>query len=150
MKVVIRPLRSEHWPELIDLWVVTWQQAMPQIDFEWRREWLKGYLPELEAKGFELMGAFGDKDTVMGFIAINPQTQILDQIAVAVGAKGKGVASALMQVAREHSPSGIILNVNVDNARAIHFYEKQGFHKTGITGLSPRSKLPFLEMMWPL
>jgi putative acetyltransferase len=57
------------------------------------------------------------------------------------------VAAALMAEAKRISPDGLDLYVNVDNARAIQFYEKQGF---GISGeaINWRSGAPVHKMSW--
>ena len=38
--ITITPLGEALIPQLVDLWVAAWTQAMPQIDFEARRPWL--------------------------------------------------------------------------------------------------------------
>jgi putative acetyltransferase len=143
----ILPVLCKHYPALTNLWVESWQHALPQIDFEQRRTWFEAYLPELKAQGFELIGAFNNQQ-ILGFIAINSQTHILDQITVSVAAKGQNIGAQLIDAARRVSPTKIILNVNIDNPRAIHFYKKNGFIKTGVTGKNTLSGLEFIEMQW--
>ncbi len=145
----IRPLLLTHHPALTDLWVKSWQETLPDIDFEQRRGWFFAYLPELITKGFELHGVFNQTDALLGFIAINPKTHILDQIAVSVEAKGQNIAAELIETAKRISPQKILLNVNLDNPRAIGFYEKHGFKKTDVNGTNPLSGLEFIEMQWP-
>ena len=66
-----------------------------------------------------------------GFVTVDPNTLYLDQIVVAPEAWGSGTAEALLHEARRPSPRGLDLQVNQDNARAIRFYQKQGFAITG-------------------
>ena len=53
----------------------------------------------------------------------------------------------MLAEARRLSPSVLTLNVNRDNARAIHFYEKHGFVITG-GDINPRSGAPIYLMRW--
>ena len=66
---------------------------------------------------------------------------------VAPEAWGSRVAHALLAEARRLSPAGLDLKVNADNARAIRFYQKQGFSVTG-TDINPRSGAPIRKMAW--
>ncbi len=74
-------------------------------------------------------------------------TRYLDQIVVAPEAWGGDVAPALIAEAKRQSPRGLDLVVNADNARAIRFYEKQGFVTTG-NDVNPRSGAPTRKMSW--
>jgi putative acetyltransferase len=138
-----------HYPNITNLWVESWKDALPQIDFEQRRAWFEAYLPQLKAQGYKLIGAFNNQQ-LLGFIAINPQTHMLDQIAVSVEAKGQNVGASLIKAAKRISPLKIILNVNIDNPRAISFYEKHEFEKTGVNGANQLSGLEFIEMKWQI
>ncbi len=69
----------------------------------------------------------GPRRTLVGFVTIDPKTGYLDQIVVAPEAWGSDAARALLDEAKRLSPTGIELLVNKDNARAIRFYEKNGF-----------------------
>jgi putative acetyltransferase len=66
---------------------------------------------------------------------------------VAPEAWGSDVAMVLMDEARRISPSGVDLRVNADNARAIRFYEKQGFIDAGET-VNEISGAPVRTMRW--
>ena len=80
-------------------------------------------------------------------MTVDPATLYLDQIVVAPEAWGSRIAHALLAEAKRLSPSGLDLKVNADNARAIRFYEKQGFSVTG-TDVNPRSGAPIRKMAW--
>lgn len=140
----ISPLTSEHYPEAVDLWVATWREEMPHLDFESRRGWLLGHLDELVSGGAKLLGAFGGG--LLGFVSIKPDGYV-DQLAVSVAAKGRGVADALLAAARQHSPDRLELDVNEHNPRARRFYERQGFFEIG-RSISERSGLPLIKLRW--
>ena len=49
--------------------------------------------------------------------------------------------------ARRLSPAAITLDVNLDNARAVAFYRREGFVQIG-EGANPRSGLKTLKLRW--
>ncbi|MCE1237556.1 MAG: GNAT family N-acetyltransferase [Hyphomicrobiales bacterium] len=134
-------------PEVVDLWVASWARTMPTIDFEARRPWLVERLREHLSAGVHVAVAIAETGDVVGFVTIDPATGWLDQIAVHPDVWGAGVAEALLAEARRVSPARVGLDVNADNARAVAFYEKQGFARIG-EGANPRSGLPTLVLEW--
>ena len=129
----------------IELWRRTWQLAYPSIDFTarldwWRARWRNELVPAATVVVAE------DDAVIAGFVTIDAKGY-LDQIVVAPEAWGSDVALALMAEARRLSPSGLDLKVNADNARAIRFYEKQGFVITG-DDVNPISGAPIRKMSW--
>ena len=126
----LRPYTAADEDAAIALWLRTWQQAYPDIDFSarlawWRERWRNELVLQAQIVVAESAGAMA------GFVAIDPKTLYLDQIVVAPEAWGSGAAEALLAEARRLSPQGLDLQVNQDNARAIRFYEKHGFAITG-------------------
>ena len=87
------------------------------------------------------------KSEMIGFVTIDPRTLYLDQIVVVPECWGTGLGSALIAEAKRVSPGGVDLNVNSDNARAIAFYQKQGF-VIASHGVNPRSGRPIHHMRW--
>ena len=84
---------------------------------------------------------------MIGFVTVDPETLYLDQIVVAPEHWGSGVGAALIAEAKRISPKGLDLDVNTDNARAIHFYGKQQFVISG-AGKNPISGKPVHRMSW--
>lgn len=134
-------------PEMTDLWVESWVKTMPSIDFEARRGWFLDHVATLVASGSHLRLAVTADDAVAGFVAVDPATGYLDQIAVAPAHWGKGVAEALLTEARRLSPERIELDVNQDNLRAVAFYMRSGFRVIG-EGVNARSGLTTLKLEW--
>jgi putative acetyltransferase len=66
---------------------------------------------------------------------------------VAPGRWASGVGADLLDEAKRLSPSGLDLDVNTDNARAIAFYGKHGFSISG-SGVNPISQKPIHRMSW--
>ena len=133
---------------LADVWVASWREAMPDIDFEQRRRWFLDHLRGLEADGAITICAFDGLNRLLGFVTFDPATAYLDQLAVAPEAKGTGAAKLLLNEARRLSPNGLVLDVNQDNARALAFYAREGFAKTA-EGVNPRSGLKTWRLRWP-
>ncbi len=144
----IRPRTNSDWPALLDLWVSSWKIIFPDIDFDARRNWLTQQIEKLEGAGAltlcleELAPA-----SLAGFVIIDPVSGWLDQICVEPAFSGKGYGEKLLRAAREFSPGLVQLDVNVENLRAIRFYERNGFSRIG-AGKNPLSGRPTIKMEW--
>ena len=130
----------------IELWRRTWQAHYKHLNFTerldwWRQRWRSELVPTAVITVAE---AAGD---VVGFVTIDGKTGYLDQIVVAPERWGQGIADALVDEAKRIAPQGIELLVNKDNARAIRFYEKQGFAYSG-EDTNPVSGRPVSRMRW--
>jgi putative acetyltransferase len=120
--------------------------AYPRLDFTarldwWRERWRSELVPTAAIVLAESQSA------LLGFVTVDQKTGYLDQIVVAPESWGSGIAEALLAEARRLSPAGLDLAVNADNARAIRFYEKQGFALSG-SDVNPRSGAPVRKMAW--
>jgi putative acetyltransferase len=148
LALAFHPFSDSNLPELLDLWVASWSEVYPEIDFSPRRPWFTDHIAAWIADNGQCRIATETTSGAMtGFILINPQTNLLDQICVGIAWKGRGVAEALMAEARRLSPREIRLDVNAMNHRALGFYQREGFVKTG-EGVNPRSGLPIYHYRW--
>jgi|SRR5271168_4588010 len=141
----LRPYRPDDEDALIELWLTTWREAYPSIDFAarvpwWRERWRNELVPNAEVVVAELAGA------PVGFVTIDRQGY-LDQLVVAPDRWGSKLGEVLLDEAKRRSPDSITLLVNDDNARAIRFYERNGFVQGG-RDVNPTSGRPVLKMMW--
>jgi putative acetyltransferase len=130
----------------IALWLEAWRIAYPQINFDervrwWRERWRNELVPVAEIVLAENDGK------LCGFVTVEPDTLYLDQLVVAPQAWGAGIGAALTAEAKRRSPRGLDILVNIDNARAIRFYEKHGFRYAG-EGRNPVSGRPVNRMIW--
>jgi putative acetyltransferase len=146
LPVTLRRYRAADEDAAIELWRQTWQVAYPAIDFSarlewWRQRWRNELVPAATITVAEMNGQ------MVGFVTVDPVSLDLDQIVVASEAWGSGVASILLAEAKRISPRGLDLHVNKDNARAIRFYEKQGFVICG-EAMNWRSGAPVHTMSW--
>jgi putative acetyltransferase len=106
----------------------------------WRERWRN----ELVAKA-SIIVAEG-ADALLGFVTIDA-SGYLDQFVVVPEQWGSPLAGTLIDEAKRVSPSGITLLVNEDNARALRFYERNGFVHAG-SDVNPTSGRPVLKMIW--
>jgi putative acetyltransferase len=141
----LRRYKSEDEDAAIALWLETWQQAYPSIDFAarvnwWRERWRGELVPKAAIMVAEQAGA------LIGFVTIDA-TGYLDQLVVAPARWGSELGDALVNEAKRLSPDRITLLVNTDNSRAIRFYERNGFVHAG-KDVNPTSGRPVLRMEW--
>ena len=146
MAYFTRFYRAEDEAAAIELWHRAWQEAYPEIDFTsrlewWRERWRKDLVPKAE-----IMVAEHFDGGLVGFVTVDREGY-LDQLVVAPEQWGNGVADLLVEEAKEISPKGVTLLVNKDNARAIRFYERNGFEHAG-EDVNPTSGRPVLKMAW--
>jgi putative acetyltransferase len=127
---------------IADLWVASWAEVMPHIDFVARRDWLLARLAAWPATIF-----LKHNGSLLGFATYDPASGCLDQIAVAAGSFGTGVGRRLLQAVKSACPQGVYLDVNTGNHRAIAFYRREGFVETG-EGVNPNSGLKTISMIW--
>jgi putative acetyltransferase len=138
---------DDDWTSILDVWVASWRATYPDIDFNLRRDWLVRHIQELEAAGALTLCMFDAQSALVGFVVINPTDGWLDQICVAPDRFGAGFGASLLSAARNVSPNLIRLDVNADNARAIRFYESNGFLRVG-RGANTLSGRETIMMEW--
>ena len=141
----LRPYRAEDEDAAIALWLTTWREAYPSMDFAarvpwWRERWRNELVPNAAIIVAEEAG------TLAGFVTIDTHAY-LDQLVVAPEHWGSKLADALVDEAKRLSPASITLLVNDDNSRAIRFYERNGFVRAG-QDVNPTSGRPVLKMVW--
>ena len=141
----LRPYSDDDEDAAIQLWHDTWQQAYPDIDFSvrlpwWRARWCDELVPIAQIVVAE------DDGMLAGFVTIDV-SGYLDQLVVAPVHQGSSLGETLIEEAKRLSPSGIRLKVNADNARAIRFYERNGFVHEG-DEVNEASGRPVWRMEW--
>jgi putative acetyltransferase len=144
----VLPFVSAHLPEASDLWVEAWARTMPEIHFEARRAWFVDRMVALSGSGATILCAFDALEGRMaGFITLEKRGHI-DQFAVAPHVWGTGAAAALLNEGKRLSGGvPLALDVNQDNARAVRFYEREGFRRMG-EGRNASSGLATWHYRW--
>jgi putative acetyltransferase len=144
----IHEFAHAYLPEMADLWIESWSRAYPDIDFEARRIWICERLEELRAAGVETYFALDTGNgTMAGWITLDRGSGHIDQIAVLPKYWGTGAADALLKAVMAKAHGAITLEVNQDNARAIGFYMRHSFVKTG-EGVNPNSGKAISYLEW--
>jgi len=141
----LRPYQPSDEDAAIALWLATWQQAYPAIDFAarvpwWRERWRNELVPHATIIVAEGSG------NLVGFVTIDSKAY-LDQLVVAPDQWGSKLGGMLVDEVKRLSPASIMLLVNEDNARAIRFYERNGFVHAG-KDVNPTSGRQVLKMEW--
>jgi putative acetyltransferase len=142
----LRRYRPADEDAAIELWRRTWQAAYPHLNFTERLDWWRARWRDELVPVAQIVVAEKD-DVLTGFVTVDPATMYLDQIVVAPEHWSGGIASVLLNEAKRLSPGGLDLLVNKDNARAIGFYAKNGFHYAG-EDKNPVSGRPVNKMSW--
>jgi putative acetyltransferase len=142
----VRPAMPGDLPEMLDLWVESWQAAYPQIDFSARRSWAEIRFAELQRDGARILVA-ETCGRLAGLVTVEPSSGYIDQIAVARQAQRRGIASQLIQAARGVCAGRLELHVNQDNTPAVAFYRREGFVIAG-QDTNPSSGAPTYRMIW--
>jgi putative acetyltransferase len=83
--------------------------------------------------------------SMAGFVTLDEGGHV-DQLASATSAWGRGAAKALLDESKRRSPR-LHLDVNQENPRAVRFYEREGFQRTG-AGVNPVSGRATWRYMW--
>ena len=146
-RFTIRPEDVPDRGELIDVWLAAWAATYPHVDFAQRRGWFDEHLALLEAQGCTILAARSTAGALTGFVIFNAVSGWLDQLAVHPDAFGTGLARSLMAEAKRVSPGFLQLDVNADNRRALAFYEREDFRRTG-EGVNPNSGARTLSLEW--
>jgi putative acetyltransferase len=140
-----RPYRDSDEDAAIALWLRTWTEAYPDIDFAqrlaaWRLRWHDELAPSARITLAEQDGRLA------GFVTVDA-TGYLDQLVVNPDLWGSELGNALIAEAKRLSPAGLTLLVNTDNARAIRFYARNGFAHTH-DDVNPISGRKVYGMKW--
>ncbi|MDB5471595.1 MAG: acyl-CoA N-acyltransferase [Caulobacter sp.] len=112
---------------LAQLWLDSWRSTDTANEEVVLVEDLAARILEETATVWDLTLAFQD-DTLTGFMALRPHDDCLDQLFMAPTAKGQGLGSQLMDLAKQRLPNGMWLRTAEANHAARAFYEKRGFH----------------------
>jgi putative acetyltransferase len=142
----LRPFAEADLAALLDLWVAAWTESGFPFDFNARRGWLAERLHAHRVAGGAIVVGLDAEGRPAGFVTLDPNTGYLDQLCVAPGERGSGLAAALLAEAKRLSRGLVELDVNEANARARRFYEREGF--AFVTRGLAQSGLPTIRMRW--
>ncbi len=112
---------------LAQLWLDSWRSTDTANEEVVLVDDLAARIREEAATVWEVTLAF-QGDALAGFMALRPHDNCLDQLFMAPTAKGQGLGSKLMDIAKQRLPDGMWLRTAEANNPARAFYEKRGFH----------------------
>jgi len=149
--IEIRPYRHEDRAATAALWMASWRStglsvALEPEEAELYRLSYERIPRELTAGWVVYLAWEGEK--LVGFLALKPQADCLDQLFVLPEAQGQGTGRALLDFAKEQLPNGIWLRTATANTRARRFYERNGF-TAGETEVNPVLRQPTIIYRWP-
>jgi putative acetyltransferase len=143
--VTIRETGPADESSLRALWCAAWEKTYPAIDYQarWPSMWRKW-----QESGAAIFSAMRGRDFIGMIVLIGAdEGLVLEQIALAPAEQGSGTAHLLMTFAKKRAPDRLRLTVNAFNRRAIRFYEREGFVRTG-TGINANSGLSTFDYEW--
>ncbi len=145
--VVVRPLREEEIDAVIRLWHASKRVAYPYLPLEQSRTLAEDarffrdrILPRSSVWVAEEDG------TLLGFMAL--EGSYVDRLYIHPDRQRRGVGTALMEKAKELSPSGLQLHTHVKNTQACAFYEQHGFRAVKYGTSPPPENEPDVEYHW--
>lgn len=87
-----------------------------------------------------------EKEQLVGFLAL--KRSYIDRLYVLPRSQRRGTGEALIEKARERSPTGLELHTHQKNTKARCFYEKSGFHAARFGVSAPPESEPDVEYHW--
>lgn len=124
--LAIRAARDEEFDEIARVWHASWNATGLGSEGDVSLEQLRARIPrEIEA-GWELFVAEAGGE-IAAMLAFKREQKYLDQLFVAPAYQGRGIGKRLLAFARTAMPDEIWLRTDEGNARAIGWYEREGF-----------------------
>jgi ribosomal protein S18 acetylase RimI-like enzyme len=120
----LRPGHSKDAVAIGDVWFDSWMSTKPTNPIVTNADLVKRAYNELAGR-WEVTIVEADHK-VIGFLAVAPAEQRLDQLYVAPSAQRRGIGAELLTVAKRRFPGGFWLKVDGRNERARKFYEREG------------------------
>lgn len=139
---ILRPVAKADLDRVATIWIDGWlangiELSVTPTYVELRERIAREIAGDWQVTVAEIDGA------IAGFVAINPKTDVLEQIFVAPDFHRLGVGAALLAHARQAMPNGFTLWTHGENHGAAAFYERQGMALMG-PGVHPKQGHPIL------
>lgn len=132
---------------LAQLWLASWRSTDTANEEVVLVGDLEARIRQEATTHWQVTLAFQD-EALAGFMALRPHDACLDQLFMAPTAKGQGVGTRLIDLAKQRLPDGMWLRTAEANHPARAFYEKRGFRHTE-TDKHPRLGYGRVIYHWP-
>ena len=146
MIATLTAYRPNFKPQLATLWHASWLSSNPVIFADDTVERLYSLIDEQLALGWRLTLAI-EKDKLIGFLALKPDQNWLDQLFIAPECQGKGIGAQLLGYAKSQMPDGFKLRTGIQNFGARRFYKRYGLEEIEITK-SPYRDAEVVVFQW--
>ena len=120
----LRPYHAADESALVDVWIESWRSVGLDRPVVTRAD-LAARVPRELAGRWTVTVAEAD-GRLVGFLAVCLAEKRLDQLFIHPSFHGRGIGSALFDVARKQLPSRFWLSTQAANRRAREFYELRG------------------------
>ena len=132
--------------QLATLWHASWLSSNPVIFPDDTVEQVPRLIDEHMTLGWRVTLAM-EEDKLIGFIALKPDQNWLDQLFIAPECQGRGVGAQLLNYAKSQMPEGFKLRTGIENNGARRFYNRFGLKEIDITK-SPYRDVEVVVFQW--
>jgi ribosomal protein S18 acetylase RimI-like enzyme len=139
----IRTYETEDLHETVTLWWETRRSVFPYIQEKYTFEEYTSHFRDVAVKNQVWIAQLDNK--IIGFMAM--RDNCIQHLYVSCNCQRQGVGKALLEIAKQHSPTQLSLYTFQKNIPARTFYEKHGF-KAVKFGLSPDEGEPDIYYEW--
>jgi ribosomal protein S18 acetylase RimI-like enzyme len=143
----IRRFRPHELEVVVALWERAREDAQPWLEarMAWGRESNLRHFRDVVAREHEVWLAV-EGDAIVGLLALGDG--VVDQLHVDPPHQGRGVGTALLDLAKRRHPDGLALFTHQRNARARAFYESRGFRAVAFGTSPPPECEPDVRYAW--
>ncbi|MDF5728831.1 MAG: GNAT family N-acetyltransferase [Rhizonema sp. PD38] len=146
--VIIRPYNPNDLENTVQLWYRTWHHTFPHLQHpQPYMAWKERFRDRLAKRGNVWLAEL--ENQIVGFVVVIKEEQELNQLFVDPVYQKLGIASDLLNKAKEISPQGLTLQTLQQNTQARRFYEKHGFI-AGKLATNEINGQPNIEYYWVL
>jgi GNAT superfamily N-acetyltransferase len=124
--LIIRPARAEEYDEIARVWMESWVSTGLEDASEFLLANLRARVRREIENGWSLFVA-DDRGALAAMLALHLPKLYLDQLFVAPAYQGRSLGRKLLAFTRTQLPDEIYLRCVRENAKAWHWYEREGF-----------------------
>lgn len=148
MSISLRPATAADAAAVAQVWLDAFDAALPTVTRAHDDDDVRRWFREVVLATRECWVAVDGAGAVVGILALS-DTEI-EQLYVAPDRQGRGIGTALIDVAKERRTGGLALWTFQINTRARAFYGRHGFRELFTTdGADNEEREPDVRLAWP-